>query len=111
VAVEDNSCAGEEAEKRDAGRELVDEEDIIGRCPGREQTRDKVQLASMGKENMQRACERAWERRGEVMDAETTVDGFLKGMGRIVVRGVDVDIMAFVLEPEGGIDDEALSAA
>ena len=57
MTVEDDSCAGEEAEKRDAGRELVDKEDVIGRCPGREQTRDKVQLASMGKENMQRAGE------------------------------------------------------
>ena len=45
------------------------------------------------------------------MDAETTVDGFLKGMGRIVVGSVDVDMMTFVLKPEGGIDDEALSAA
>ena len=111
MAVEDNPCAGKEAEKRDAGRELVDEEDVIGRRPGHEQTRDEMELTRMGKEDVQRTCNGAWERWGKVMDAQTTICGFLKGMGGVVVRGVDMDGMTSVLEPEGCVDDKALSAA
>jgi hypothetical protein len=112
VAVEDDGAAGERAEERDAGGELVDDVHVRrGRRRGEEEARGEVQLARVREEDVQPAGERAGERRAEGAHGQRAVARLVEAVGRVVVRGVDRDGVAAALEAERGVDDEALGAA
>ena len=111
MTVEHDPCACKEAEERDAGGELVDEEHVIGGSPWGEEVQNEMELAGVCKDDVKLSQDRAGKRGREMKDTELAVGGFVKRMGRVVVRGVDADDMASVLETESGINDEALSAA
>ena len=68
MAVEHDALAGELAQQGDAGRELVDEEDVVVGGVGGYELGGEVQLAEVGEEYVELAGYGAGEGRDDVLD-------------------------------------------